>query len=118
MGNVIRSFILFILFFISFGIQSLNTNEISDYDFYSISNKSQISTNYDFNTHSVAASNSQNNQILSSSKRKTNFLTDAFDSTVLNSKYKLKIYFYSTKRYISFHNISYCLKNEICTRAP
>jgi len=127
--NFIKIFFIFLCFFIPLSANAFNTQVDSGLNIYekqqNIINNFTISHN-DFgiqplkNENSIAASNSNNHELVPFNERKDSFSNSTiFKSNNQNKLLQQFFYINYSQSYTgSSHKISSYLKNEICTRAP
>ncbi len=119
MQNFIKLFLtLFISFFITLGINELTPNFKLTTINSATNNFAQLISKKQNHNHTIKLVN--NNDcffIFSQNKRQIQINSSVFVKFNFKERF-LNKFLYKNPQSISFHNISYCLKNEICIRAP
>ncbi len=120
MKNIIKIFLcLFISFYIAVGINNFLPEFHVEKSTSIVKTQPQLFNKQNTKDFFIVSSNSLNeNSCIFQGKRKNQIAHDSYVKNTLFFLKNKKTYFTSDNALISFHNISYCLKNEIHTRAP
>lgn len=118
MQNLIKLFLtLFISFFIALGINGLTPKfKLTSLD-STAHNFAQLISNKQNHNQVIGLINNNCSLIFSQNKRQIQINSSIFIKSNFKEQFSNK-FLYKKSQSISFHNISYCLKNEICIRAP